>query len=620
MPLSLSPPHHFHSHLLSAIKAVRQRSLHLNHTSRTIAHALGEQERKRVNQSILSSYTSSYTPYTVHAPSLFFTMGPTVMTNTSSSFIGAPPTTALDIAEFEKSLALDAPISTSVMPRWQRKQLQQSSNVESTSTPESAPSSASTSMCSTSSACSNNKECSTSNQLVAGETRDRFIPHRSSMHMDRANYLLSKENGNPDSAAADNAGAGGLGGTGGELHKALEQNLLGVPATINERGHRVLAFQHKAPAPEEGYQNGLKVLYSQNKARTGMAGSGRARATRHIPSAPARVLDAPDLLDDYYLNLLSWGANDILAVALGSAVYLWNAKSGDITELLNLEGDDYVSSVSWMAGGNHVAVGTAGGETQLWDTTAVKQLRTMIGHSARVGALSWYEHVVTSGSRDTTAVHHDVRAQRHAVGTLRHHTQEVCGLAWSPDGTTLASGANDNTLCLWDASVGEGRLSTAAPRFTLTDHQAAVKALAWCPFKRNTLASGGGTADRCIKIWNSQTGGLLNSVDTGSQVCALLWSHTEEELLSSHGYAENQLCLWKYPSMVKTKELTGHTSRVLHLAASPDGRQVVSGAGDETLRFWDVFAPPSKSKGEKGGKIGGGRFEGEGVTRPLKIR
>lgn len=42
--------------------------------------------------------------------------------------------------------------------------------------------------------------------------------------------------------------------------------------------------------------------------------------------------------------------------------------------------------------------------------------------------------------------------------------------------------------------------------------------------------------------------------------------------------------------MVKVAEFTGHTSRVLHLAQSPDGTTVVSGAADETLRFWRVFA------------------------------
>lgn len=64
----------------------------------------------------------------------------------------------------------------------------------------------------------------------------------------------------------------------------------------------------------------------------------------------------------------------------------------------------------------------------------------------------------------------------------------------------------------------------------------------------------------------THTGACLNSVDTGSQVCSLIWNKNERELLSSHGFTQNQLTLWKYPSMVKVAELTGHTSRVLFMA------------------------------------------------------
>lgn len=94
----------------------------------------------------------------------------------------------------------------------------------------------------------------------------------------------------------------------------------------------------------------------------------------------------------------------------------------------------------------------------------------------------------------------------------------------------------------------------------------------------------------------THTGACLNSVDTGSQVCSLIWNKNERELLSSHGFTQNQLTLWKYPSMVKVAELTGHTSRVLFMAQSPDGCTVASAAGDETLRFWNVFGTPEVAK------------------------
>lgn len=404
------------------------------------------------------------------------------------------------------------------------------------------------------------------------------------MDMEFSHYHLVKgnENAQPDQQQ-DNS-------TQSEFNRTLAANLLNKSSTEGGKDCRVLAFKNKAPAPKEDYTNSLRVVYSQNRAAV-----APVKPTRHIPSAPTRILDAPELIDDYYLNLISWSSRNILAVALGQAVYLWNAETGAIEELMQCsESEDYITSVSWIKeGGDHLAIGTNYADVQIWDASNLKQVRSMGGHEARVGSLAWNSHILSSGSRDSTIINHDVRLARHHVATLTGHQQEVCGLSWSPDGTTLASGGNDNLLCLWDASATS---RAQQPRAILNQHQAAVKALAWCPWERNLLASGGGTADRSIKFWNSSTGALLNSIDTGSQVCSLVWSPTEKELLSSHGFSQNQLCLWKYPSMVKVKELTGHTARVLHLAASPDGSSVVSAAADETLRFWNVFAPAKSAK------------------------
>jgi len=500
--------------------------------------------------------------------------------------------------QVETALDTSAPVSSTI-PRWQRKALQGVS------------------------------QASPSRRLSAAggggggcgrtPTGDRFIPNRAaSSSLEAASAKATVE----EALAGDAEGA--------TFHSALAASLL-VPAVDvssacdssaeNLSNSRVLAFRAKAPAATDGAAAGahLAALYTH---AGGASGVGKVKSYRHVPSAPERILDAPALVDDYYLKLLDWSCTNTLAVALGPTVYCWNGSTGAIQELCTLAGaEDYVTSVAWIKeGGVHLAVGTAGGDVQLWDAERNKQIRSMRGHSARVGALDWNAHILSSGSRDTSIINHDVRIREHHVATLQGHSAEVCGLKWSPDGALLASGANDNALCIWEAGGGGAGGGAAdararAPKAVLTEHQAAVKALAWCPWQKNVLASGGGTADRSIKVWNAATGALLSSTDTGSQVCSLQFNPQERELLSSHGFSQNQLCLWKFPTMSKLKELTGHTARVLHTAVSPDGSTVCSAAADETLRFWRCFGEGPK----KGDGAGGRAAEGSAAAAPAPI-
>ncbi|KAF8471816.1 WD40-repeat-containing domain protein [Kalaharituber pfeilii] len=304
---------------------------------------------------------------------------------------------------------------------------------------------------------------------------------------------------------------------------------------------------------------------------------------RHVSKTPYKVLDAPELADDFYLNLVDWGSMNILGVGLGSSVYMWNANSLKVTKLCDLGTDDSVTSVSWIQRGSHVAIGTNKGFVQIWDAERCRRLRTMTGHTARVGALAWNDHILTSGSRDRAIYHRDVRTADQFIAKLTGHKQEVCGLKWNAEDGQLASGGNDNKLFVWD------KLNTT-PLFKFSEHTAAVKAIAWSPHQHGTLASGGGTADRRIKFWNTLTGQPINEIDTGSQVCNLAWSKNSNEIVSTHGYSENQIVVWKYPSMTQVASLTGHTCRVLYLAMSPNGEVIVTGAGDETLRFWNCFS------------------------------
>lgn len=112
-----------------------------------------------------------------------------------------------------------------------------------------------------------------------------------------------------------------------------------------------------------------------------------------------------------------------------------------------------------------------------------------------------------------------VRAVNNLASCIRKHTDEVCGLKWSTEGNMLATGGNENLLYIWEAS----KMSSSKYLHRLSDHCAAVKALAWCPYQHNVLASGGGLSDGCIKIWNTQKGTCINSVETKAQVNPILY-------------------------------------------------------------------------------------------------
>ena len=341
-------------------------------------------------------------------------------------------------------------------------------------------------------------------------------------------------------------------------------------------GTRILAF--KPAPPESSKPIDLRAQYNRP-----LKNSASAQTRRRILTAPERVLDAPGLLDDYYLNLLDWGTGNQVAIGLERSVYVWNAETGSVSSLLETTPDTYVSSVRWSQDGAYVSVGLGTGDVQIWDVEEGTKLRTMTGHDTRVGVMSWNKATLSTGSRSGNIFNHDVRIAEHKTAELLSHTSEVCGLEWRADGAQLASGGNDNLVNIWDARA------MTAPKFSKTNHKAAVKALAWCPWQNNLLASGGGSFDRQIHFWNTTTGARVNSVDAGSQVTALRWSTSYREIVSCHGAPDNQLTVWSYPTLVKNVEIPAHETRVLHAALSPDGQMLATAAADESLKFWKLF-------------------------------
>lgn len=80
--------------------------------------------------------------------------------------------------------------------------------------------------------------------------------------------------------------------------------------------------------------------------------------SRKINKVPIKVLDAPSLQDDFYLNLTDWSESNILAVGLTSNVYLWSAVTSKVSKLCDLGYNDIVTGIAWAKGNNTLAIGT----------------------------------------------------------------------------------------------------------------------------------------------------------------------------------------------------------------------------------------------------------------------
>ena len=163
------------------------------------------------------------------------------------------------------------------------------------------------------------------------------------------------------------------------------------------------------------------------------------------------------------------------------------------------------------------------------------------------------------------------------ISTIQGHSDDVYSVAYSPDGSTLASGSGDMTIKLWNAKTGELLR-------TFMGHSDAVTSVAFSP-DGSTLASG--SWDDTIKLWNVKTGELLRTFTGPSDgVTSVAFSPDGSTLAS--GSCDNIIKLWNVKTGELLRTFTGHSSSVRSVAFSPDGSTIASGSWDDTIKLWNV--------------------------------
>lgn len=277
---------------------------------------------------------------------------------------------------------------------------------------------------------------------------------------------------------------------------------------------RIISYKRGlCPKPPAGHRSKPAVMY------TCVQPASTAKKTqRYLPKSPVRILDAPTINDDFYLNILDWGKTNIVAVALDNVVYLWHAETGEVDQMCEFP-DQVITSVKWSAEGKYISVGLDNGDLKLYDASTARCLRTINVQFQRIGCISWHNSVVTYGCRSGRIYHHDVRRAQSLVGDFDCHTGEVCGLKWCPELKHLVSGGADHSVNVWDTR----QMGVEDPKalYHFAEHTATVKAIEYVPFlglNSNMVATGGGLNDGTVKIWNLSTGLLHLTVETDNQV------------------------------------------------------------------------------------------------------
>ena len=204
------------------------------------------------------------------------------------------------------------------------------------------------------------------------------------------------------------------------------------------------------------------------------------------------------------------------------------------------------------------------------------------GAKARLGK-SWINDITCSPDGTLLAVASQIGIWIYDVQTseelalLTEHTGSVDRIAFSPDGHTLASGGQDNTLRLWD-------VDTRREIGTLEGHTGGPDSIWFSPDGR-TLASL--DDDNTLRLWDVDTQTQIHTLEgyTGSIESV---SFSPDGNIIASGGQDNIVRLWNVGTQTEVGTLEGHTGGVNSVAFSPGGKTIASGSVDGTVLLWDI--------------------------------
>ncbi len=165
------------------------------------------------------------------------------------------------------------------------------------------------------------------------------------------------------------------------------------------------------------------------------------------------------------------------------------------------------------------------------------------------------------------------------------HLGPVATVAWSPNGTHIASGSQDQTVQVWIATSG-------VHPFIYRGHTTNINAVAWSPPRTSQrIASASGNSffggEHSVQVWNAVTGArILTYTGHAQPVHTVAWSPDGKRIAS--GSEDKSVQVWDASSGSLGLSYSGHTALVSSVEWSPDGKRIASASADTTVQVWDA--------------------------------
>ncbi|WP_029633541.1 nSTAND1 domain-containing NTPase [[Scytonema hofmanni] UTEX B 1581] len=205
-----------------------------------------------------------------------------------------------------------------------------------------------------------------------------------------------------------------------------------------------------------------------------------------------------------------------------------------------------------------------------------QQLNRLEGHGKAVISVKFSPdgQTIASASDDETVKLW--RRDGKLLRTLEGHEEAIKDVSFSPDGKMIATGSFDGKVKLW-RTIDGGLIKT------INAHDAEIYSVSW---SADGQMIGSGSADKTVKIWRVSDGQFIRTLSGHNDDVNSISFSLDSQIIAS-GSADKTIKIWRVSDGTLLKTLTGHTAAVNSVAFSPEGK-IASGSADKTIKIWRI--------------------------------